>query len=227
VADWKKLAKAGAKGGVIGVGLQHRHDRKEAKEAEEVSSPSGGPRQRATEALEAQLGRSERLFARKGVQRLPEEIREDEMILLLAVGEIPRRGLQHAVQNAEFAVLAATDQRFLVASRLRSEDIAYESMESVQSHGKLVIRQHDGTEHEFKGVMPAGRDSELAATIEEHLAPSGVAAEDEPALVPPSARSGRSDDVLEHLQKLGELREAGLITSEEFDAKKQELLARL
>ena len=36
-----------------------------------------------------------------------------------------------------------------------------------------------------------------------------------------------SGDAMEQLRKLGELRDAGVLTPEEFDAKKTELLSRL
>ena len=46
-----------------------------------------------------------------------------------------------------------------------------------------------------------------------------------PAPAAPSPPSG--DDILEQVRKLGELRDLGILTQEEFDAKKAELLARI
>jgi hypothetical protein len=45
------------------------------------------------------------------------------------------------------------------------------------------------------------------------------------APAPPAASAG--DDVIEQIKKLGELRDAGLLTPEEFEAKKADLLSRL
>ena len=45
-----------------------------------------------------------------------------------------------------------------------------------------------------------------------------------PAPAPPAAPAAMSDDVYEQLKKLGELREAGILTDAEFDAKKAQLL---
>ena len=46
-----------------------------------------------------------------------------------------------------------------------------------------------------------------------------------PAPPAPAAPSG--DDILEQIRKLGELRDAGILTQEEFDSKKADLLARM
>lgn len=45
-----------------------------------------------------------------------------------------------------------------------------------------------------------------------------------PAFVPPPASAEPDEDPLEKLEKLGELRDRGLISAEEFEAKKKELL---
>jgi len=40
-------------------------------------------------------------------------------------------------------------------------------------------------------------------------------------------RAARQPDIYQQLAKLGQLRDAGILTTEEFDAKKAELLSRL
>ncbi len=56
-------------------------------------------------------------------------------------------------------------------------------------------------------------------------APSPPAAEVVAAAAPvPDAPAALSDDVYEQLKKLGELREAGILTDAEFDAKKAQIL---
>jgi hypothetical protein len=47
-----------------------------------------------------------------------------------------------------------------------------------------------------------------------------------PANQPPVPQP-QAPDVMDQLKKLGELRDAGVLTSEEFEAKKADLLARL
>ena len=56
-------------------------------------------------------------------------------------------------------------------------------------------------------------------------APPPPAAEAAAAAAPaPDAPAALSDDVYEQLKKLGELREAGILTDAEFDAKKAQIL---
>ncbi len=48
-----------------------------------------------------------------------------------------------------------------------------------------------------------------------------------PPPVPSAPTASGDGDVIEQLRKLGELRDAGIVTDAEFEAKKAELLARL
>jgi hypothetical protein len=43
----------------------------------------------------------------------------------------------------------------------------------------------------------------------------------------PAASAGNETDAIEQIRRLGELRDAGLLTPEEFEAKKAELLRRI
>jgi putative oligomerization/nucleic acid binding protein len=45
-----------------------------------------------------------------------------------------------------------------------------------------------------------------------------------PAPAPAPAAGGMTDDTIQQLQKLGELRDSGVLTDEEFDAQKRKLL---
>ena len=47
------------------------------------------------------------------------------------------------------------------------------------------------------------------------------------AKTPDAAAPGDGADVFEQIRKLGELRDAGFLSAEEFDAKKTDLLSRL
>lgn len=47
-----------------------------------------------------------------------------------------------------------------------------------------------------------------------------------PASAPVAAAPSSSDDLIEQLQKLGELRDQGILTDAEFEAQKAKLLAR-
>lgn len=149
------------------------------------------PKAHTKQVLEAQLGRFDRMSAKKGAKRLPEEIRPGETIRSIGVGEIPRSGGKHLTQNAEFAVLAATDQRFLVVSRLRADSIEYGDIASLEvekklTGGVLTIRRRLGEAVTFKGVTPApDRVEELAAVIR-----------DQQTLLAGVVEGSRSDDTL-------------------------------
>lgn len=51
--------------------------------------------------------------------------------------------------------------------------------------------------------------------------------ENKPETPAPKAPRGKQPDVVDQLERLAKLRDAGVLTAEEFDAKKQELLSRL
>ena len=144
------------------------------------------PKSHAKDVLQSQLGRMERAVARKGVKKLPDELRANETILSIGVGEIPRTGTQHLRQNAEFAVLAATDERFLVVSRLRTDEISYEAIARVAVTNivmgeTLTVTRTDAEQIEFRGVMPApGRAQALAATIDQRRGAQGPVTEPSP-----------------------------------------------
>ena len=78
-------------------------------------------------------------------------------------------------------------------------------------------------------TMPPLRSEPVPVAAAPAPAPAAVAAA-APAPAPAEAEkdvSDRTDEVADALNRLGELREQGLITPEEFDAKKRELLERL
>lgn len=65
-------------------------------------------------------------------------------------------------------------------------------------------------------------DKDLALfteTVKGHMNRTGAAA--------PNATGTGQPDIMEQLKRLGELRAAGVLTSEEFDAKKADLLSRM
>ena len=81
----------------------------------------------------------------------------------------------------------------------------------------IVVEWPDGKSVLIEGNAKHERDARIfAMEINEN---SGVSKTSE--------SSGSELDVLETLKKLGELRDAGVVTPEEFEAKKTELLARL
>ncbi len=113
--------------------------------------------------------------------------------------------------------------------RSRLEDFPYGRISSVQTStgwtaGDLTIFA-SGNKTVIKTVMPKDRVNEVGDYVRSRISVAespAAAAAPVPAPPPPSA-----PDVYDHLRKLGELRDAGVLSQEEFDAKKAELLGRV
>jgi Short C-terminal domain len=71
-----------------------------------------------------------------------------------------------------------------------------------------------------KGQQSRERESDQEARLEQLEAQQTQA----PA-APAAAPGGMTDDKIEQLKKLGELRDSGILTDAEFEAQKQKLLA--
>jgi hypothetical protein len=80
-------------------------------------------------------------------------------------------------------------------------------------------------------IFVSGNSASISGVVKSDLEPladavrQGMAAEHAaPPTAPPAASA---DDPYEALRKLASLRDAGVLTEEEFDAKKQDLLGRI
>jgi len=144
---------------------------------------------------------------------------EDETVDLMAGG----------TYGSGQGLLALTDRRLLflkdgVFSKT-TEDFPMEKISSVQwssgfGTGTLTVFA-SGNKAKIKNVQKDdGR--QIADTIRERL--SGKAA---PSPQREEAGAAHQPDIYEQLAKLGKLRDAGVLTPEEFDTKKAELLSRL
>lgn len=80
------------------------------------------------------------------------------------------------------------------------------------------------------GSAPQPTPNSVQQTISEPETPQPLE-QPQPAAQPspkqPSESSANADEIFKHIQQLGELCNAGLLTQQEFDDKKSELLARL
>ena len=80
-------------------------------------------------------------------------------------------------------------------------------------------------------VFVSGNSSSISGIVKSDLGPladtvrQGMATQHAAPLTVPSAAA--ADDPYEALQKLASLRDAGVLTEEEFEAKKQDLLGRM
>ena len=84
---------------------------------------------------------------------------------------------------------------------------------------RLAIQQHTNT-HRYENTHLVGHVGQVP----------GVQVPNVPAALPPGAPQQTTDadsDPIEQLRRLGELKDAGIVTEEEFTAKKAEMLKRL
>ncbi|QQQ80827.1 PH domain-containing protein [Saccharothrix sp. 6-C] len=159
-----------------------------------------------------------RIGAGREIKRLLEYLWEGEQVELMAAGAYgPGQGL-----------VVLTDRRLLFVKdgigRQVTEDFPIEKISSIQwssgmALGNLIVFA-SGNKAEIKN-MNKKDGKQIADTVRNRLSssPAPVATRSKPAVAEP--------DVFDQLRKLGELRDAGIVTTDEFEAKKRELLARL
>jgi len=194
-----------------------------------VTAPGAGE----TDAVAAKIEQlaSNKLIHRFGVRKelktLPGLLLDGEEVLNLASGRYDNRQ----------GLIVVTDRRVMFVEkgmvRSRLEDFPYGRVSSVQSQtsmmsGKLQIFA-SGNKAVIDNVMPKDRATEIGDYVRHRLAePHGAAATPASAApAPPVAPGAGQPDITDQLKKLGELRDAGVLTTEEFETKKAELLARL
>lgn len=168
--------------------------------------------------IEAAKNKTEtRIGAGRELRKLETYLWDTETVQLLAAGTYgPGTGL-----------VALTDRRLLfIKDGVMSktiEDFPVDKISSVQwSSGLLMgslIVFASGNKAEIKN-MSKKDGQQIADAIRGRLSPR-------PGPPAPAIANQSSDDVYDSLRKLGELRDAGILSPEEFEAKKRELLSRL
>jgi len=165
---------------------------------------------------------SQQIPNRMGIGR---EIRE--LANVLHTGESIVR-MARASREGKNGLLVLTDSRvvWFHASIGRRDviDQAYERISSVEASQKMLSStlaiNAGGDVWAMKDIMPKQAVNEIAGLIRQRM--------DGARTAPAAAATGpAADDVIAQIKRLGELRDAGVVTSEEFEAKKAELLARL
>lgn len=124
-------------------------------------------------------------------------------------------------------IMLATDRRIVFyAKKLGGYDLEafpygnISSFEQSKSMMGFQLSFHaSGNQVKLKGVTDRDAFEKFTEVFKNRIGGSMPSAE-----VPASSSA---DEVFDQLRKLGELRDAGIVTQEEFDAKKAELLARL
>ncbi|GLW90254.1 PH domain-containing protein [Actinokineospora globicatena] len=177
---------------------------------------------------------SMRLGGGRELKRLTNHLWEGEFVHLLAVGRY----------GAGQGLVALTDRRLLFVldgiTRKTTEDFPLDKISSVQWSSGLIT----GTLAVFASGNKADIEQmdkkdgkQIADALRARLSgpPPGAPSHQPPAYPPPPQHQAYpppvppapAEDVYEQLRKLGELRDLGVLTVEEFERKKQELLARI
>jgi hypothetical protein len=196
----------------------------EAK-AQRAAAKTGDELRPDIEAAMAKM--SHKMGSKREIKRLPEHLWPDEKVALMASG----------LYGPGTGVLVLTDRRLLfVKDGMMSkvtEDFPLDKVSSVQWQtgmmlGTLTIFA-SGNKAEIKNVQkPDGKA--IADAVRGRLAGSSAPAQPQPVIdVPPAAapQSATTPDAHERLRKLADLHRDGIITDEEFNAKRQLLIDEL
>lgn len=168
-----------------------------------------------------------KLGVRKELKTLPSYLNEGEHIAHLTSGSY----------NGKAGLIVATDRRvlFLSAGVMGSqfEDIPLSKITSVQQSSAMLsaslVVHASGTKVEISNVIPKDAAKTLAEYVRARTSdhpPATTATTAAPATAATSATSvpASEPDVTDQIRKLAELRDEGLLTDEEFAAKKRNLL---
>ncbi len=157
-----------------------------------------------------------RWIVRKELKKVPELLSNGEELVNLAQG----------FYDGKNGLVALTDRRVLFIEegmfRSRLEDFSFDRISSVQTekgfaHGKLVVFV-SGNKAILEKISPKERAIEIGDMIRDKInAPKST----------PSPGSGSSPDPVAQLKQLAELRDAGVLDNDEFEAKKAKLLSQI
>ncbi len=213
-----------------------------AEETAKQDSAPAPPAPAPIGELIGRLGRMDRLGAGKALDRLAGLLEPDEQPLAVVCAQV----------GNENGAVVVSDRRVLWAGSKSEHQVRREQITAVQGRaaftgGKVSITASEGTGLRLSNLVPVDRTQEIIEMIAPPTAspePLVHPASDESAAATLSGDSFFSamqsgdplraapvaagdDDVFEQIRKLAELKDAGVLTEQEFETKKTELLARL
>ncbi|WP_418058469.1 SHOCT domain-containing protein [Pimelobacter simplex] len=165
------------------------------------------------EAFIARLRERPDLLQLHSLDALPGHLQSNERLELLAAG-------QTLLALTDRRVLAVGDEKW--SSRYEEaarSEITSVSMSSSLLHG-VAVTFHVGA----RQIKVAGLNQEMVNRFIQAIEP---AKQTLPLPPPPPPTPPTAPDVMDQLRQLGELRDAGVLTEDEFSAKKAELLGRI
>ncbi|MDR7302786.1 SHOCT domain-containing protein [Haloactinomyces albus] len=162
---------------------------------------------------------------KRDIRRLPKYLYSDETVGELAIG----------LCGGDFGVLALTDRRVLYVYEgwvdSRSEDFPFDQVEGVhlQDKGRERSEIESVNKADARRFIDAARKKLNRAR--KHSPKPNRTGPEAPARPAPPAQQGSGSstesDPLDRLERLGKLRDAGVLTEEEFATQKAKLLHRL
>lgn len=169
-----------------------------------------------TAAVE-KLGKLSRLYGRRELSHLRRVLNSEERVVALAQG---------TYENLQ-SLLMLTDQRLVILEKgIVRETVKEFQLSAISSlslqkgwTGESLVFTASGANGKVNSMMPGQGEGFAAAYRQLRNAPAAKA--EVPAAAP------AEPDVLGQLEQLGKLRDAGVLTDAEFEAKKSELLDRL
>lgn len=237
MAEWKKIGKKAGKAyltGGLSLAAEARKKKASAADADEIephaeAASADAPIESIDDETEgeqpltrpdvaaAKARMSTKIGGRRELKKLDEYLWEDETVSRMATG-------LYAGKNG---LLVLTDRRMIFIfhgwTGQRNEDFPLDTITSISAGSGIALGSitvfSGGAKAEIKGMNKADAKA-LVDEVRNRLATRGVP---QPAAAPQAA----APDTLAQLKQLGELRDAGVLTTEEFEAKKAELLERL
>ena len=187
---------------------------------EDISESSGAnPRVAEIEAQLRGLDDASRLFGRREIKELPNILWDSEQIHAVVQG----------VYDSGQGILVSTDRRLIFVNKgmiygLKVEDFPNEKITSIQYETKLLMGSitifASGNKAVVSAVVPKDQVRAFAEGVRARLAAGSAS-----AATPPSASGGSTvDGMVDQLEKLAVLKEKGILTEEEFAAKKKQIL---
>ncbi len=161
------------------------------------------------------LGKTSRLFGRKEVRHLRNLLRASEEVLELGQGQY---------EGKQGLVVLTSERLFFFEKSLGSETLEEFPLRVITSMsvkkamtGETLKIFASGNQSEIKSMMHGQADALVRRFHMQNQRTSQV----------PAAAPAQIDDPLAQLERLGQLRDKGLLSDEEFEVKKTELLGRL
>jgi hypothetical protein len=159
------------------------------------------------------LDGASKFLGRREIKELPKILWEDEKVESIVQGKY----------NNNLGILIATNKRLVFVDKkligVRVEDFPYDKLTSIQYetglvYGKISIFT-SGNRANIEKVSPKNQVRDFAEYIRARITSKHEQ---------PESNKGSQNDGMSQIEKLAELKEKGILTKAEFEAKKKQIL---